>query len=175
MNVEELMTRTVRTCGPDDTLETAARLMWEIDCGCVPITDDQGRPVAMLTDRDVCMAALTQGRPLGEMCVKSAMSGSLHVVGVHDSLPVAEQLMQKFQVRRLPVVGLDGRLAGLLSMNDIAREALRERGQRQRVVTSDDVAATLASVCRPRVCVIDDNQPARPGVRRVATTQAAAV
>jgi len=173
MNVEELMTKTVRTCGPDDTLETAARLMWDNDCGCVPVTDDQGRPLAMLTDRDVCMATLTQGRPLGDIRVQSSMSGSLHSVGVHSSLPAAEQIMQQFQVRRLPVVGVDGRLVGLLSMNDIAREALRERGQRQRAVTSDDVAATLASVCRPRVCLVDDNQPAQPGVRRVARSKAA--
>jgi CBS-domain-containing membrane protein len=83
--------------------------------------------------------------------------------------------MQQFQVRRLPVVGADGRLAGLLSMNDIAREALRERGQRQRAVTSDDVAATLASVCRPRVCLIDDNQPARPGVHSAHPARAATV
>ena len=175
MNVEDLMTRTVRSCGPDDTLEAAARLMWDNDCGCVPVTDDEGRPVAMLTDRDVCMAALTQGRPLGELRVRGAMSATLHAVRVHDSLPEAEHVMQQFQVRRLPVVGADGRLAGLLSMNDVAREALRERGQRQRAVTSDDVAATLASVCRPRVCLIDDNQPARPGVQRVARSRAAAV
>jgi CBS-domain-containing membrane protein len=83
--------------------------------------------------------------------------------------------MQQFQVRRLPVVGADGRLAGLLSMNDIAREALRERGQRQRSVTSDDVAATLASVCRPRVCLIEDDQPAQPAVGRVARSRTAAV
>ena len=175
MNVGDLMTATVRTCGPDDTLETAARLMWDNDCGCVPVTDDDGRPLAMLTDRDVCMAALTQGRPLGELRVRSAMSASLHAVGADDPLSAAEHVMQQTQVRRLPVLGADGRLAGLLSMNDIAREALRERGQRQRSVTSDDVAATLASVCRPRVCLIDDNQPAKPGVQRVQRARTAAV
>jgi CBS domain-containing protein len=173
MNVADLMTRTVRTCGPDDTLEAAAKLMWDNDCGCVPVTDDDGRPLAVLTDRDVCMAALTQGRTLGEMRVRSAMSGSLHAVSASDPLSVAEHVMQQFQVRRLPVVGADARLVGLLSMNDIAREALRERGQRQRSVTSDDVAATLASVCRPRVCLIDDNRPAKPGVQRAGRTPAA--
>jgi CBS domain-containing protein len=177
MNVEELMTKSVKSCGPEDSLEAAARLMWENDCGCVPITDEQGRPLAMLTDRDVCMAALTQGRTLGEIRVNSAMSGSLHVARVRDPLSEAERQMQEFQVRRLPVVGVDGRLVGVLSMNDIAREAARERPQRQRAVTSDDVAATLASICRPRVCLIDGEgqTPAQPIAARLVKSGAAAV
>jgi CBS-domain-containing membrane protein len=133
--------------------------------------------MAMLTDRDVCMAALTQGRTLGEIRVNSAMSGSLHVVRVRDPLAEAERKMQEFQVRRLPVVGVDGRLVGLLSMNDIAREAARERPHRPRAVTSDDVAATLASVCRPRVCLIDGEgkTAAQPGAARLVQSGAAAV
>lgn len=176
MNVEELMTRSVKTCGPEDSLESAARLMWENDCGCVPVTDEQGHPLAMLTDRDVCMAALTQGRTLGEIRVKSAMSGTLHAVEPRDSLAKAERTMQEFQVRRLPVVDGESRLQGLLSMNDIAREAARERPQRQRAVTSDDVAATLASVCRPRVCVLAANgeSAARHSALLVAKSDAAA-
>ncbi|HZL99697.1 MAG TPA: CBS domain-containing protein [Planctomycetota bacterium] len=162
MNVEELMTKNVKTCGPEDTLEAAARLMWENDCGCVPVSDEQGQALAMLTDRDICMAALTQGRALGEIRVRSAMSGSLHAVAPHETLGRAEQLMQEFQVRRLPVVDHTGRLMGLLSMNDIAREAARERPLRHKAVTSDDVTLTLASVCRPRVCLVE-NEPARAG------------
>lgn len=177
MNVEELMTKSVKSCGPEDTLEVAARLMWENDCGCVPITDDQGCPLAMLTDRDVCMAALTQGRTLGEIRVNSAMSGSLHAVGPRDPLARAEHMMQEFQVRRLPVADAEGHLVGLLSMNDIAREAARERPQRQRAVTSDEVAGTLASVCRPRVCLIDGEgkTAAHPGAARLAQSGAAVV
>jgi len=177
MNVEELMTKSVKTCGPEDSLESAARLMWENDCGCVPITDEQGHPLAMLTDRDICMAALTQGRTLGEIRVKRAMSGTLHAVDPREPLAKAERMMQEFQVRRLPVVDGEGRLQGLLSMNDIAREAARERPQRQRAVTSDDVAATLASVCRPRVCRIEgaSQTAAQPGAGRLLESGAAAV
>ena len=174
MNVEDLMTRTVRTSSPDDSLETAARLMWEHDCGCVAVTDDEGRPVAMLTDRDICMAALTQGRTLGQMRVRSAMSGSLHAVGARDGLATAEQLMRDHQVRRLPVVDAAHRLVGLLSMNDIVREAAREQPQRQRAVSSNDLALTLAAVCRPRICLLEDGkQPARPGAARLTRSEAA--
>lgn len=180
MHIEDVMTRTVKTCGPEDMLAVPARLMWENDVGCVPVTDEQGRPIAMLTDRDICMAALMQGRGLGEIQAKSAMSGSLHCVALHDPLAKAERMMQEFQVRRLPVVDAEGRVAGLLSMNDIAREAARERPLRQRAVTSDDVAATLASICRPRVCVLPDvsddaAQPAERVAARMAKTRSAAI
>ena len=154
MNIEDLMTRDVKCCGPEDTLDVAARLMWENDVGCIPITDGRGQALAMLTDRDICMAAFTQGRPLGEIRAKSAMSASLHAVAPRDSLAKAELVMKEFQVRRLPVVDGEGRLQGVLSVNDIAREAARERPQRQRAVTSDEVAVTLAGVCRPRVCLV---------------------
>jgi CBS-domain-containing membrane protein len=123
------------------------------------------------------MAALTQGRSLGEMRVKSAMSGSLHAVGPRDALPKAQRLMQEFQVRRLPVVDAGRRLLGLLSMNDIARESARERPLHQRSVTSDEVAGTLASVCRPRVCVLDGEgqKPARVGAEGPAKSRAAVI
>ena len=77
MRVEQLMTRTVETCEPHDTLVTAARIMWTRDCGCVPVVvPEEGghRVVGMLTDRDVCMAAYLQGRPLSEISVASVMS-----------------------------------------------------------------------------------------------------
>jgi CBS domain-containing protein len=154
MNVDEIMTKSVKGCGPDDSLDTAARTMWENDCGCVPVIDEQGRPVAMLTDRDVCMAAYTQGRMLRDTVVRSAMSGSLHTVSPGDPIDKAERMMQEHQVRRLPVVEADGRIVGLVSLNDISRESARERPQKHRAVSADGVAFTLAAVCRPRVCPI---------------------
>ena len=60
MNVEQIMNREVRSCGPHDPLNKAAQIMWDTPCGAVPVVDEQGRPVGFLTDRDVCMAAYTQ-------------------------------------------------------------------------------------------------------------------
>src|SRR5262245_1269543 len=70
MRVEQLMTRTVQTCTPSDCLERAAGIMWDHDCGALPVTSADGeepRVVGMLTDRDVCMAAYTQGRALRDI------------------------------------------------------------------------------------------------------------
>jgi CBS domain-containing protein len=63
VKVFELMTRDVKTCGCADMVEHAAHIMWTRDCGCVPVVDGDGHVVGMVTDRDVCMAAYTQGRP----------------------------------------------------------------------------------------------------------------
>jgi CBS domain-containing protein len=149
MHVEEIMTTSVKSCGPDDSLDTAARIMWENDCGCVPVIDQDGRVLAMLTDRDVCMAAYTQGRTLGEIRVSAAMSNACHAVRRNDPVVAAERMMQEHQVRRLPVVD-DGRLVGLVSLSDITWEASRETHKNMSDVTLDEVAVTLSAVCQPR-------------------------
>jgi CBS domain-containing protein len=70
MQVEQIMNREVKTCGPHEPLNKAAQIMWDTPCGAVPVVDNQGRPVGFLTDRDVCMAAYTQGKPLAELQVR---------------------------------------------------------------------------------------------------------
>jgi predicted transcriptional regulator len=59
--IEKLMHRPVVTCHVNDSLANAARLLWEQDCGALPVVDERGRVVAMITDRDICMVAYTQG------------------------------------------------------------------------------------------------------------------
>lgn len=149
MFVEELMTRDVHTCRPDDSLAEAARIMWDHDCGCVAVIDAEGRAVAVITDRDVCMAAYLRGLPLSAMPVASAASRG--IVAAHLGQPIegAEVLMRTHQVRRLPVVDAMGRPAGLLSVNDLARRShathLPDGG-----LSAEDVVATLAAVGEPR-------------------------
>ncbi|CAN5917199.1 CBS domain-containing protein [soil metagenome] len=118
-----MMTRGVRTCCPDDSLNSAAQLMWQNDCGCVPVVDSDGRAIGMITDRDICMAAYTQGQPLGDMLVASAASREIMTMRENESLDAAEALMQKHKIRRIPVVDADRRPVGIVSMNDLARHA----------------------------------------------------
>jgi CBS domain-containing protein len=153
MRVGELMTVDVKACGPWDSLNRAAQIMWENDCGCVPVVDDAGRVVGMLTDRDVCMAAYTQGRLLAEVSVSSAMSKTVVACKPEDAVAAAEQRMRDHRVRRLAVVDGEGRIAGVLSLSDIARRARHERagGKKKRELSLDAVAETLGSICeRPR-------------------------
>ncbi len=150
MKVGQLMTRNVRACHADDPLNTAAQIMWENDCGCVPVVDAERRVVGMLTDRDVCMAAYTQGGALRALLVSSAMSKNVHSCKPEDALSAAEELLQEKQIRRLPVVDADSRLVGIISLNDIAREAERERSKRKKEVTANEIGLALAAICKAR-------------------------
>jgi CBS domain-containing protein len=150
MQVQELMTRDVATCRPTDTLDRAAQMMWEHDCGCVPVVDDGGVPIAMITDRDVCMAAYTQGRPLYGIQVSSAMSHRILTCRETDPVGTAEAIMRREQVRRLPVVGPDGRMIGILSLNDVAtsgQRRVRAGSASREELGPEAVALTLSAIC----------------------------
>jgi CBS domain-containing protein len=149
MTVEELMTREVASCSSSATLNTAARLMWEHDYGCAPVVAD-GRVVGMITDRDICMAAYTQDRPLSTLPVSHAMSKDVYSCSPDDPLAVAERIMRERRVRRLPVIDAKGHLVGILSLNDIARTFGRDGRPAAGGPRAREVASTLAAVCRPR-------------------------
>ena len=138
MKVKDVMSRDVFACTPDDTLEDAARVMWEHDCGAVPVVNGDSEVIAMLTDRDVCMSSYIQGRSLRDISVGTAMSRSVSTCQEDDDLEHAEELMRKAQVRRLPVVARGGRAVGILSINDLAREATRKGGKLDRARVIDD-------------------------------------
>lgn len=115
------MSPVVFRCRGEDTLSRAAQLMWEHDCGCVPVVDWLDRAIGVITDRDVCMAAYTQGKALSEIPVSTACSRDVKACFADDSLEKAEQLMIEQQVRRLPVTNDESHLVGLLSLSDLAR------------------------------------------------------
>ncbi len=151
MNVGQLMTQNIRACRLEDTLDIAAQIMWDNDCGCVPVIDAHRRVVGMLTDRDICMAAYTQGGSLRMLRVSSAMSKKVYSCKPEDTLAAAEELMRANLIRRLPVTDAEGHLVGIISLNDIAREAQSERTRAKKEITIDEVGLTLAAICSPRL------------------------
>jgi CBS domain-containing protein len=118
-----LMTEPVHACTPDDSLARAAQIMWDNDCGSVPVVDAEGHPCGMITDRDVCMGAYTRGQALHALRVHDVMTHHVRSCSVHDSLEQAIRSMGEAQVRRLPVVDAGGRLVGILSLGDVIRAA----------------------------------------------------
>jgi len=153
VKIEQLMTREVKACTEADTLGRAAQLMWECDCGCIPVirADGDGRLAGVVTDRDIAMAAYTQGKQLWAIPVGTAMSHKVITCRANDGVGQAEALMRDNRVRRLPVVDQNERLVGILSLNDLAREAQREAAAGRRgEVGEEGVSKTLASVCQPR-------------------------
>ena len=151
MNVEQIMNREVRSCGPHDSLNQAAQIMWDTPCGAVPVIDEQCRPVGFLTDRDVCMAAYTQNTPLTELPVEIAMARSPVCCGAEDDLDSAAQLMRQHHTRRVPVVDGNGILVGLLTLDDLACEAARplRGGTNDRL--GELVLEVLLSINRGRI------------------------
>jgi CBS domain-containing protein len=148
MEVQQLMTRGVRTVAPADTMNRAAQIMWENDCGVVPVVDGDGRVSAMITDRDICMAAYMQNRPLTDMPVTVAASRDVVSVREHDDVETAEHLMQQHQIRRVPVVDANGLLCGMLSMADIARSS-QLLGEQEEGLKQHDVGKTIAAISQP--------------------------
>jgi CBS-domain-containing membrane protein len=150
MLIEHLMNRFVHACDLNDSANHAAQLMWEHDCGCVPVLDPDRRVVGIVTDRDIAMAAYTQGKRLAEIPVVEIMSRDVHSCSEGDTILVAEGLMRMHQVRRLPVLDSDGYLTGMITLNDLASEAERIRDVRKPRIRLDEVAETLAKIGRHR-------------------------
>ena len=125
MKVEQIMNRNVKVCRPQDSLNKAAQIMWEEPCGAVPVVDEQSKPIGFLTDRDICIAAYTQGKSLERLRVEVAMARKVVSCGADDDLRSAAELMRENRTRRLPVVDRNGTLAGLLSLDDLACVAAR--------------------------------------------------
>ncbi|HTM44570.1 MAG TPA: CBS domain-containing protein [Polyangiaceae bacterium] len=150
MNVLKLMSIDPACRRPEDSLADAAVDMWDCDCGCIPIVDNEQRVTGMITDRDICMAALFKGRPIQQISIGEAMSRVPITCHPDDTIQQAERIMREARVRRLPVTDDGGRLIGLISLNDIALEAANERSSHTPQIALNDVALTLSAVCRQR-------------------------
>jgi CBS domain-containing protein len=149
MKIADVMSRAPKACRDTDTLDRAAQLMWENDCGFVPVINEKGALVGTLTDRDICMAAWTQGKLLQQLQTAAVSRHAVYTVNEADSVEAAELLMLRKQIRRLPVLDLDGKMVGVLSLCDLAQR-LDAAGPRGGGVTRESVAQTLAGISRPR-------------------------
>ncbi|MET0385906.1 MAG: CBS domain-containing protein [Polyangiales bacterium] len=146
MHVEELMTRKLFTCDTRDNLARAAQIMWEHDCGCVPIVNGQGKVMGVVTDRDVTMAAYTQGKRLADIPLSDVMSHHVHVCAPDVSIQLAHEIMRQADIRRLPVVDETGALMGLISLSDIILASQQEPSERDRRKGTREVLETLDAI-----------------------------
>jgi len=154
--VSKVMTKDPARVSPDDSLGRAAQIMWEADCGAVPVVNQDGTLVGMITDRDICMAAYTRGQSPFAIDVRSTMSKAVHSASPDDPIARVTRIMGEHQVRRVPIVE-NGRVVGIVSLADLARYIRNSRGNHlaacvtlehalaklseRRAVTADRVAA----------------------------------
>ena len=141
MKVKDIMTADVRTCTPDTTVAEAAQLMWDGDCGILPVVDD-GELIGVATDRDMYVALATRNERASQMRVGAVATGTPVTCTPDDDLQTALATMRETRVRRLPVVGFGNTLLGVLSMSDIVMTA----GERHDVAC-EDVVRTLRAIC----------------------------
>jgi CBS domain-containing protein len=146
MKVKELMTTSPAACTLTNTLADAGGMMWQHDCGVLPIVAEGGKVVGLITDRDICMAGVLNGRQLAHIAVKEVTSDKVFTCTPDDDVRAALKTMQDNKVRRLPVVTADGALQGILSINDIVLRA-DEPDKKTPAISYSDVVKTFKSIC----------------------------
>lgn len=124
MHVREVMTRDVKLASPEDTLQHAAQMMDDVDCGILPVAE-KDRLVGMLTDRDITVRAVAQGKAPDQCHVRDVMSRDIKYIYEDESLEDAARNMSQLKVRRLPVLNRDKRLVGIVSLGDVATKAAK--------------------------------------------------
>jgi len=121
MRISEIMSRDVKVARPQDTIQDVARRMAEIDAGVIPVCDGD-RLQGMVTDRDIVVRAVSEGRSF-QTPVSEVMTPDVECCYEDDDISEAADRMAELQVRRLAVVDRDKRLVGIVALGDIARQA----------------------------------------------------
>jgi CBS domain-containing protein len=146
MRVQDVMNRAVASCRSGMNLASVTALMWEHNCGQLPVVDEDGKVTAVITDRDICIALGTRDRRASELSVSDVINRAAVVCRADDHLRSALKIMAVEQVRRLPVVNHEGALVGILSLDDVTLQA-RHHGDTDRPpVSFEDVMNTLRAI-----------------------------
>jgi len=129
MKVSQCMTRDVRIASPDQSIRDAAMMMASVDSGVLPVGEND-RLVGMITDRDIAVRAVAQGKG-PDTKIREVMSDEVRYCFEDDDIDQVSHNMADIQVRRLPVVNRDKRLVGIISIGDLAihDEAAHDAGE----------------------------------------------
>jgi len=117
--IREVMSKDVKIASPKDSIEQAATLMAETNCGALPVGEN-GRLVGVVTDRDITLRAVSKGRAPNHCTVREVMSSGIKYVFEDEATHAAAHKMSKLQVRRLMVLNHQKRLVGIVSLSDLA-------------------------------------------------------
>jgi CBS domain-containing protein len=133
MRVRDIMTANPECCNPDTPLADIARLMVECDCGEIPVVENREsmKPIGVVTDRDITIRAVAEGRNPLVLRARVVMSSPVVTVKPDSDVDECRELMEKHQVRRIPVADDQGNIVGIVALADVARRS------------SDDVAGEV--------------------------------
>jgi CBS domain-containing protein len=147
MKVQEVMTSNVKSCRPETNLAAAASMMWDYDCGVLPVVNEAGQVTGMITDRDIAIAVATRGLPAQHIAVSEVISGAVYSSSLNEDVKSALKTMGQQKVRRLPVINDDGKLQGILSLNDIVLRAEEAKGKQTQDLSYEDVVSAYKAIC----------------------------
>ncbi|HAK07632.1 MAG TPA: hypothetical protein DCO65_10280 [Spartobacteria bacterium] len=168
MKVQDIMNRDVHTCRPETNLSMAAMQMWDGGFGVLPVLADGGKVVGMITDRDICMAAATKHRDPATIRVEEVTTGEVYGCSPDTEIHEALKIMQQRKVRRLPIINADdGKIAGILSLNDIA---LKAKSDARAELSAQDVENTLKAICAHPVFTL--TTPFKPSAPQITAAVA---
>jgi CBS domain-containing protein len=149
MRVRDVMVGTPAFCTVNTNLAAAVEILWNRNCGFLPIVNEEEKVVGVVTDRDIAIALGTRNRLPGEIPVREVASKELFSCKPEDDIHTALQLMTEKKIRRLPVVGVSGALVGILTMDDIVLHAESRKPGKYPELTSDEVFKTLKGLYWP--------------------------
>jgi CBS domain-containing protein len=146
MFVRDVMTKDPACCNRDTALRDVARMMVDHDCGEIPVVEKDKRLVGVITDRDIVIRALAEGKDPLQLKAADCMSQSVVTIRPEASVEECAQLMKRNRVRRLPVVDQEGRCCGIVAQADLARKGSEQ--QAARVVQKVSQPSGMASSVR---------------------------
>jgi CBS domain-containing protein len=123
MQVRELMTPDPTCCGPDTPLQEVAKKMADEDCGCLPVVDQDMKPVGTITDRDITCRTVARGQNPLDLTAADCMSSPVISVSEDADLDECCRLMEDNQLRRILVVDQSGSCCGIVAQADVALKA----------------------------------------------------
>jgi CBS domain-containing protein len=138
MNVGQIMTKDPACCSRETKLRDVAKLMVDNDCGAIPVVDESGSPLGVVTDRDIVCRVVAEGKNPGAYTAETCMSGPVVTVRTDTSLDEVVATMEKHQIRRVPVVDERDSCVGIISQADVSwAHAPSEVGELVREVSRD--------------------------------------
>jgi CBS domain-containing protein len=145
MEIREIMTRHVDVIPPDASVREAASKMKELDVGAIPVCDGQ-KLLGLVTDRDITVRAVAEGRDPSEVRVSEVMSSEIAYCFEDETIEQAAKLMESKQIRRLPILDRNKQLAGIISLGDIS---VRTEASRQKDLAADALQE-ISEPAKPR-------------------------
>jgi CBS domain-containing protein len=150
MRVKDAMAKTPVFCNLETNLSAAVEMLWNHNCGILPVVDAQRQVVGVITDRDIAIALGTRNQLPAEITVAAAATRKVQTCKPTDDIHLAIDTMAEKKVRRLIVVNEQNQLEGILSMDDVVLSAGSKTGEKPDL-SSDDVLRTLKTLYSPQL------------------------